>query len=130
MQVQYSGSTIVEYRRTLEIERSVRISILKWHQITSTLGVVDISTRWTTQMMLVHITSSSPIVFTCCFLMQRRILLFLNENKVLQHNDKYQYIFQFGLSASSLLIHRMVMKVKNLDCVLRKFSHSRLSDHN
>ncbi|GMT07992.1 hypothetical protein PENTCL1PPCAC_30166, partial [Pristionchus entomophagus] len=61
------------------------------------IGILDSSTRLTTRATRAYVASASPIVFICCFIMQRRIMSFLRDNK-------------FGLSTASLAIHRMVMK--------------------
>ncbi|GMS93140.1 hypothetical protein PENTCL1PPCAC_15315, partial [Pristionchus entomophagus] len=48
-----------------------------------TIGIIDgLTTRPSAQATFLYVSSTSPIVFTCCIIMQQRIISFLNDNKV------------------------------------------------
>ncbi|KAF8371895.1 hypothetical protein PRIPAC_78324 [Pristionchus pacificus] len=70
-----------------------------------TIGVLEISARLTTKITLLHVTSTTPIAFTCCFFLHRRILMYLKNNK-------------FGLSLATLMTHQMLMKALRFQLII------------
>ncbi|GMT08026.1 hypothetical protein PENTCL1PPCAC_30200, partial [Pristionchus entomophagus] len=71
-----------------------------------TIGILDSSTRLTTQATGMYVASASPIVFACCFIMQRRIMSFLRDNNVcpLRGRTISSFIIYFKALRSLLII--------------------------
>ncbi|GMR47274.1 hypothetical protein PMAYCL1PPCAC_17469, partial [Pristionchus mayeri] len=76
-----------------------------------TSGVLFISRRFYTQITMFYVSSVSPIVFTCCLLMQRRIFSYLNDNKV---QCMMAYLTCFFISFKALRLQLIISFIASM----------------